>query len=292
MQTVVPDIRMARATIARVAIGQLALGPITVGELIAGDLRVGMRSGRVELQNLEVILEARLLLIWSIRIPLPWPFDDIVIAETTTDLGTVSLPFGFGSPAIPGLENIDLQIPELRAADLVTEADPITGLELSGVQAEGVQVFELTLPTAGFQFNGLALTGVNLNDVTAPAAAIRGVAARSVQSAPLQVPSLRLRGLDLPAAAANDVSSGPIELAVPGPPFQTPPLSLGVLGVQLRIEASARTRIAQMRLSDVQVGANARTIELRNVTIPYGAVEVTLSDLGLDVLEIPLVGVA
>jgi hypothetical protein len=60
----------------------------------------------------------------------------------------------------------------------------------------------------------------------------------------------------------------------------------------LRIEAGARTRVAQMRMSDLRVGASAGTVELRDVTVPFRADRLTLSDLGLEVLEIPLVGVA
>jgi hypothetical protein len=62
--------------------------------------------------------------------------------------------------------------------------------------------------------------------------------------------------------------------------------------VALRVEARARTRVAQMRLSGVQVGAIARAVEVRDVTVPFSAGQLTLSDLGLDVLEIPLLGVA
>lgn len=293
MQTVVPEVRIARAHVARVGIGRLDLGPIAVGELIATQVGAQIRSGRAELRDLHVTVRLRFRLVWSLRVPLPWPFDDIVITEQVSDLGSLDLPFAFGDAEIPGLRDIDLQIPQLRATDVVTEADPVTGVEVIGVQADGVRLLDLTLPVAGFQFAGLDLTAVNVNDVAVPAAGARTVAVQALRGAPIRLPVLRLRGLSLPAAAAGDVGSGPIDLTVNrSDPFETPTLPLGVLRVALRVEAGARTRVAQMRLSDMQVGASARTVEVRDVTVPFSAGQLTLSDLGLDVLEIPLLGVA
>jgi hypothetical protein len=292
MQTVVPEVRAARATVARVAIGQLTLGPINVGELVATDVRTTVRSGRAELRDVHVTVSLELQLVWSLVVPVPWPFPDFVIARTTSSLGTVSLPFSLPELEVPGLQDIDLVIPKLTAAGVVTQADPVTGVELAAVQATGVRVVDVALPTAGFQFAGLALTGVRLNDAAVPATAVRSVAVQSVQGAPARLPSLQLRNLDLPAALANDVVSGPIDVPLNAPDaFTTPNVDLGVLQVKLRVTASARTQVAQMQLTGVRVAASARTVELRDVTVPYGAVGLTLSDLGLDQLEIPLVGV-
>jgi len=297
MQTVVPEVAIDQATIARIGIGQLTLGQISVGELVAAGVRMGVHSGRAELSDVRVTVTLRFRLVWSVHIPLPWPFPDFTISETVTPLGSLTLPpFPFGDAEIPGLEDINLQIPQLLASGVVTEAEPITGLELTGVRANDVRVLDVTLPTGGFSFAGLSLTGANANDLSVPATAVRGVAVRQLTSSPIRLPSFRLRGLDLPAAAANDIGSGPIDLFIDrSDPFTIPtegPLDLEVLTVELEVEASARTEVAQMKLSGVQASASAETIELRNVTIPFGAVEVTLGDLGLDVIEIPLVGVA
>jgi hypothetical protein len=252
-----------------------------------------VHSGRAELRDVHVTVTLRLKLVWSIHVPLPWPFDDITIAESTTPLGSVSLPFPFGNAEINELRDINLLIPELLASGIVTDADPMSGLELAEVRADGIQVFDVNLPTAGFTLAGLALTAANVNNVSVPATTVHGVTIRSVQGPPVRVPSLRLSGLNLPAAAANDVASGPFALPLRrADPFETPRLDLGVLKVKLQVDASAFTRVAQMSLSGVTASASAQMIELRNVTVPYGAVDVTLSDLGLDVLEIPLVGVA
>ncbi|WP_448628518.1 hypothetical protein [Geodermatophilus sp. URMC 64] len=293
MQTVVPEARIDRAHVARVGIGRLELGPLSVGELIAGDVRMGIRSGRAELRGVRVTVQLRFSLLWSIRVPLPWPFDDIVITEQESSLGRMDLPFAFGDADIPSLQDIDLRIPRLSAAGVVTQADPVTGVELTDVQAEGVQLVDLTLPSAGFTFAGLALTAVNVNDVAVPAAGVRTVAVRQVRGAPARLPALRLRGLDLPAASAGDVGSGPIDLTVNrSQPLDTVPVPLGVLTAALRVRAGARTQVAQMRLSGVQAGASAGTVELRDVTVPFSAGQLTLADLGLDTLEIPLLGVA
>jgi hypothetical protein len=122
---------------------------------------------------------------------------------------------------------------------------------------------------------------------------VRGVVVRQVKGAPVTLPALRLRGLALPAAAANDITSGPLDLTVErSDPFTFPPRDLGILTVGLRVFASARMEVDQMRMSGVQASASAETIELQNVTLPYGAVELTLSDVGIQTIDIPLIGVA
>jgi hypothetical protein len=96
-----------------------------------------IRSGRAELGEVHVTVQLRFRLMWSLVIPLPWPFPDIVITEQVIDLGALELPFGFGDAEIPGLRDIDLQIPQLRATGVVTEVDPVTGVEVTDVQADG-----------------------------------------------------------------------------------------------------------------------------------------------------------
>jgi hypothetical protein len=293
MHTVVPEVTIARAHVARVGIGRLDLGPIAVGELIVGDVRVGLASGQVDLRGVRVTVGLTFTLLWSVKVPLPWPFDDITITEQESPLGSASVTFPSLDAEIPGLRNIDLQIPQLRAAGITTEADPVTGLELTGLQAEEIRLVDLALPTAGFQLAGLALTAVNVNDVAVPAAGVRTVTVRQVGGAPVSLPALRLRGLSLPGAAAGDVSSGPFDLDIrPADPFPIPGVDLGVLTAGLRVEATAHTEVDQMRMSGVQMSATAGTVEVRNVTVPFTAGQLTLSDLGLDVVEIPLLGVA
>ncbi len=295
MQTVIPDVTIARAGVARIGIGRLDVGPIAVGQLIASDVALELRSGRAELADVRVTVRLRFSLLWSLRVPLPWPFDDIVLAEREDALGSMRLPtFRFGDAEIPQLRDIDLRIPELRAPGIVVAADPVTGLEVTGVQAQEIHVADLTLPTAGFSLGGgLGLTALNVNDVSVPAAGAGSVAIREVEGAPVRLPAASLRDLVLPAASAGNVGSGPIDLSIDrSDPFDTPSVPLPFIRVALRVRASARTQVAQMRLTGLQAGASVGSVEVRDVTVPFRAGELTLSDLGLDVLEIPMVEVA
>lgn len=295
MQTTIPEVTAARADVARIAIGQLRVGPIDVGRLVVTNARFGVHAGQAQLRDVHLTMSLDFRLVWSIVIPLPWPFDDITIVERTTPLGTLAIPFPFGDATVPGLQDITLDIPQLVANDVTTAVDPLTGLQLTDVAAQGFRAFDIALPTAGFGLAGLGLTGVKVNQVDVPGVSVSGASVRQVDGAPVAVPAVRLRGLALPAASANDIASGPLDLTVDrDDPFSIPPggsLNLGILRVGLRVFASARMEVARMQLSNVQASASAETIELQDVTVPYGAVEVTLSDLGISTIDVPLIGV-
>ncbi len=81
---------------------------------------------------------------------------------------------------------------------------------------------------------------------------------------------------------------------VPQVQFRVPPspLDLGVLTVQLKISPSASAHVNRLLLTGVKASANVGTIEVRDVTLPYEALNLTLSDLGIETIEIPTIGVA
>ena len=292
MHANIPNVDIAHAAIATIEVGRLSLGQITVGHLTVSDTAFGISSGRALLSDVTITMRLDFQLEWSVVIPLPWPFDDFVLTTQTSDLGGVELPFPFGDAEITGLSNINLLIPSLTADNLTTSADPVDGLRINQVGADGVHVSDIVLPTQGFTLMGLGLAGIRVDQVAVPAATVAGAAVEHIGGAPISLPSLRLRGLALPDAAANDITSGALDLPVRRvDPYETPTIPLGVLTVKLRVFASARMHAAAMKMTGVHAHATVGTVELRDVSVPFDAVNLTLSDLGVDTISIPLIGV-
>jgi hypothetical protein len=292
MHASVPSAEIAHAGIASIDVGRLSLGQISIGHLTVTNAAVGITAGQALLRDVTVTVRLDFQLVWSLRVPLPWPFDDIVISERTSNLGGVELPVPFGDAEIPGLNDINLIIPSITADNVTTTADPVDTLRIDDVAAEGIQVTDITLPTAGFTLTGLGLNGIEVDRVAVPAAGVGGATVQHVRGAPISLPSLQLHNLGLPEAAVNDITSGTLNIPLRRvAPYNGPTIPLGILHVQLRVLASARTRVGQMQMTGVRTHANVGTVELRNVTVPFDVVNLTLSNLGLDTISIPLIGV-
>lgn len=295
MQTTIPEVTAERARVARLSVGQVQVGPIRIGQLLVTGAAVHIHAGQARMQGVHVTTRLEFRLVWSVQIPMPWPFDDIKISETTTPLGTLALPLPFGEADVPGLQDIELDVPQLVASGATVAADPLVGVQLTDVTAEAVRALDLRLPTAGFQLSGLGLTGMDVTSVGVPALTLGGVSVGRVSGTALALPALRLRDLALPAAAADDITSGAIELTVDRTePFAVPPspLDLGILTVGLRVFASADMHVDRMTLSGVRASATAQAVELRDVVLPYAALDVTLADLGVDTVAVPQIAVA
>lgn len=295
MKATVPNLRAARVSVGHVAVGQVAVGPISIGQLVLRDTKMAINSGQALMQGMRMTIKLKFVLSWRVQIPLPWPFDDIDVGGDDANLGAAQLTFAFPDTSIPSLTNINLTLPQITGANVTTTADPITGLALSSVVAENIAATTVSLPTAGFTLSGLGLGSAGIDGLGVPSTRIAGASVGRVKGAPLKLGALVLRGLALPSAAANNISSGPMDLPfVPQVQFRVPPspLDLGVLTVQLKISPSASAHVNRLLLTGVKASANVGTIEVRDVTLPYEALNLTLSDLGIETIEIPTIGVA
>ncbi len=190
MQTTIPEVTVDRANVGTTRDRPALNRSISVGRLLVTNAKFGILAGQARLRDVHVTVGMRFELVWSLQIPLPWPFDDITIAETTTPLGTLAVPFAFGDADVPGLQNINLNIPQFGCGGGHDDRGPGYWLQLTGVVAEGVRAFDIALPTARFGLAGLGLTGVSINQVGVPAMGVRGVVVRQVKGAPVTLPAL------------------------------------------------------------------------------------------------------
>jgi hypothetical protein len=291
MKATIPSVSVAKAGVGHLAVGKVAIGPITVGQLILRNAALGISAGQAQLHGVRVTVSLHFDVIWHVHVGLPWPLPDIDIGGTDS-LGTASIPFGFGDAEIPSLHNINLTIPQMTGANVHTTADPITNLRLDNVAADDIQAAGVTAPVAGFTLSGFGLSTLAIDGAGIPAASVATAKIGHVHGDPLALGALTLRGLTLPNAAASNISSAALDIPVTRPPFELGPLPLGLLTVGVRITPSALMHVDRMELSGVQANASVGAIELHDVTLPYDALNITLSDIGIQTLTIPTIGVA
>lgn len=290
MDARVPDAVVARVDVGRIDVGQVSLGDIVVGQLRVDDARVNIRSGQALLRDVRVRMRLEFSIDWWIGIDL-W-FDDFSDSGTATFRPLV-IPLSLGDWEIPGLRDINLDIAALTGTNVQTSADPIGNLQLNGLAADDVRATDVLLPTAGLTLAGLGLTSLSVADVAVPAARIGGATVGQVGGAPLTLPSLRLRGLTLPSAAAGDIRSGALDI-----PLQRreriplePSVNLGFLRLAPFVRPSAATQVSQMQLTGVRASVAAGRVELGNVTVPYELHNLTLADIGVHTIDVPTITV-
>jgi hypothetical protein len=285
MDARVPEAVVARVDVGRIDVGQVSLGDIVVGQLRVDNTRVNIRSGQVLLRDVVVTVGLEIILEWWVD----YFFDD----ESGTqelEIRTVAIPLGDWE--IPGLQDINLDIAALTGSNVQTSADPISNLQVNGLAAEDVRATGVVLPTAGFMLTGLDLTSLTLADVDVPAARVGGATVGRVRGTPLTLPSLRLRGLTLPSAAAGDIRSGALDI-----PLQREQriylggIDLEIAGVDVFARPTAGTQVSRMELTGVQASLSAGMVELGNVTVPYEVHNLTLADLGVHTIDVPTITV-
>ena len=291
MKATVPNLHAARASVAHLSVGQVAIGPISIGQLVVRDAQLGITSGSAELIGVSVRLELRFNLKWEVHVPLPWPFDDINIGDTTF-LGSITIPFGFGDGTVPQLNNINLNVPQLVASNTTATADPVTALQADALVAETISASNVTAPVAGVTVSGLGLGSAAVDGLGVPAASIAGATVARVHGTPLSLGALVLHGLALPAAAANDITSGPMDIPLTRPDFTLPTADLGIIRVTLTVTPKATAHIDKLFLTGVNAHANIGAVEVHNLSLPYDALNITLADIGIETIDIPTIGVA
>jgi hypothetical protein len=286
MDARVPQAGIAKVDVGRIDVGRVSLGDIVVGTLRVDGARVDIRSGQALLRDVVVTMQLELSLDWFIDLAL---FGD----SGTEQLDIVTIPFALGDWEIPGLRDIGLDIASLTGSGVRAGADPITGLRLDGLVAEDVRATDVLLPTAGFTLTGLDLTSLTVADVTVPAVRVGGASVATVRGAPLTLPSFRLRGLSLPAAAAGDVRSGVLDIPLRRRErISLGGFSLGFVGVEVFARPAAATHVERMELTGVRASASAGLVELADVTLPYEVHGLTLADLGVHAIDVPTITVA
>jgi hypothetical protein len=291
LQVTVPALDVTQANLNAIDIGQVAIGPITVGDLVLSNTDFSMAANKVVLQSVSVSMSIHFLLEWDIHIGMPDWIPDINIGDTF-DLGFLNIPaINIGDVTIPGVTNIQLHIPTLLAQNMSVAANPMS-LHLNNATADTIHAANLALPVAGFTIAGLSLNSVQGSTISVPDAKLDSAHIGHLHGAPISVPTFQLNTLNLPSAQIPQVtSSAPLDVPANLTDF---PIGFdgGLLKIVLHVIPSVRMHVDHLDISDATASATVGQVVLHNVTLPYDVLNLTLSQVGITNVGIPLFNVS
>jgi hypothetical protein len=290
MQGKIPQLSVNKADIQSISIGELGLGPISIGSLMLNNIDFTLNAAQALFHNLTVTVTLHLSLDWHIHIGLPDGIPDIDVGDTY-DLGAPSFSLPVGDITVPGLTNLEFNIPTVNAQNLSVNASPLV-VQLNNVSATDVHASDAVLPTAGFTLTGLALTSLAASGIGVPGATVAQATVGELKGDPLRIPALNLGGLQLPSVQIPSISST-IPLNIPAN-LQGPDVGFdaGILRIMLHIRPSVLSHIENVTITGGNASASVGQVVVHDVTLPYDAHNLTLSRIGIDTVSIPSVTIA
>ena len=285
MQVKVPQLAVGQAGVQTVSVGHLGIGPVTVGSLAINNAGVTLASGHGVMQNVQAMVTLKLSVEWHIHVGLPDGIPDIDVGDTY-DLGSLSVSLPAGDIELPALSNLKFDIPALAAQNLAVNADPLS-LQVTGVAADTIQARDLALPRDGFTISGLSVGSLSAAGLGVPAASVAQATVGHLHGDPVQLAAVSLSGLQLPAVQIPSISST-IPLTIPanlesvGAGFDA-----GLLRMIVHIQPSVLIGVQHLQITNANASATVGQLVLKNVTLPFDALNITLSEIGIDTIEIP-----
>ncbi|WP_425258301.1 hypothetical protein ACPOLB_22635 [Rubrivivax sp. RP6-9] len=290
MKMSVPAASIGQASVQQVQVGEVRIGPVHVGTLRLNDLQLQAGSGVAQLRNVRVVLAMAFALDWQVGIVIdaPWPLPDVDFTEKgTMNLGTMQLAIGFGNLTLPGLADLQLDIPKLVVPDVTAVVGALKQLSLGAVLAERIQAQGVVAPGGGLQLDGLGLGGVAVQGLQVPAASLAGVRIGRVAGGGLPLKSVTMPGFALPQVQLPRVSCSDVG-AIANPVVTTMPTAdVGLLQATLKVTTTAAFHVDELRIDGVRASTSIGEIALQDVELPYEVLDLTLSQLGIDRIEIP-----
>jgi hypothetical protein len=278
----VPSFVSASGRAASIRIGEISLGEANIDHVDVSGVETRFSTGKIFLDDARAIVEIKVVLHWWWHV---WPFSD----SGNFTLGTVDIPFPIGDVAIPALNDIRLEVQSARLDKVRTTVQPVIDLDLGGGTFENLRLADTLLPSAGFGLGGLGLGAVRLNDVAVPSVSAASLdLGRFAPTGPLVLPSLRVQGIELPAASAPRIESeGSIFVPnVEASPWVSNDFGFGPAGVNVRLEPKFHMSIERMVIQNLRASASVETLQVQNVSAPVALRDVRLDGLQLERLTI------
>jgi hypothetical protein len=290
----VPQLQAEQANLSHISIGQLSIGPLNVGQLVLTNVAFSMPSCKATLKDIRVTLTVAIGITWRVGLSIDLGFVSIPLgpgAGNTINLDefTIPVPDPFPDITIP-LTNITLSVPSLAAQTILVSADPLSDFGLSNAHLEGVETSNIKLPSGGFTLAGLALTSVDGSAVTVPAASIDEARVGHLSGDAVRISAFALHDLNLQAAQFSEaIVSADVSIPLPLLIKNIEPVGVGPISLGLSLKPTLNMEVKTLEISGADVSARG-TIDrmvLNDVAIPYAALNLTLSQLGIDTLQVP-----
>ena len=108
-----------------------------------------------------------------------------------------------------------------------------------------------------------------------------------VHGDPAKIPAFTLNNVQLPAAQIPSITST-IPLSIPADlETVSAGFDAGVLRVAIHIQPSVLFHVERLQITNASASATVGQVVLHNVTLPFDALNITLSQIGIDTIEIP-----
>ena len=289
MKATIPQTQIARVSVQQVEIGELSAGPLAIGRLVLDDLNFGLSTGTVRLQNLRVAVTVRMTLEWWVGVHIDWIGD--FGWSGTIDFGTQSATVPLGNVAVPGLQSLSVDVGSLSVNNVRAVIGAIRNLRLGALVAEQVQANNVEVPAAGFQLAGLALANAQISGVGVPRASASDSTVGHVHGGALPLSGLTIPNFALPSMSLGQLSSDALDVGATSNPYVFS-ADAGVVRVSLSVTPGAHMQADELRLTNVRATATVGQIELQNVLLPYDVLDVKLSQLGIETIDVPKIEVS
>jgi hypothetical protein len=280
----IQEVSIARVGVSQIDVGQLSVGPLSVGSLVLETTHVDVSTGSAQFRNLRVTISLRMTIDWevSITIPLAGTFG----FDGTIDLGTPSITVPLGDVSLPGLQSLSLDLPSLTVENLAAAVGPIRDLRLGALVAENIRARGVVAPVPDFQLLGLGLGRVAVEGLSVPAASAADATVGSIRGGSVPLGTVTIPNLALPQAALGDLTSQAVDVGATSNPIAFV-ADAGVLKLTLTLTPAARIRTDELRISGVRSSATIREVRLTDVVLPFEVLNLTLSQIGIDTIQVP-----
>lgn len=289
MKSAIAETRIGRVTVGKIDIGELDAGPIAIGRLQLDSMHVGLQTGTARLRNLSVQLKLELEMDWSVGVDIPmvghfgW--------DGTIDLGVQTIPIPLGNVTVPGLQNMSLDLATARVTNLSAAIGAIRNLHLGALVAEQIRAVGIEAPVPDFQLVGLGLDSATLRGITVPGAALSESRVAHVHGQALPLGTVTIPNVAMPSASVGNISSEAIDASATANPLVLE-ADAGVLSISLKVTPTASMSADELRLSNVRATTSIGSISLQDVVLPYDVLDIKLSQIGIETIEVPAVEVS
>jgi len=288
VQASVPELAAARLSVQSIDIGQLSAGPISVGRLVLDDLSVDVSTGAAAFRALRVTVDLAMSLEWRVQVKVPvvgsWDWDG------TIDLGAHSCTVEIGDLSLPGLAAFTLDLAGLTVDGVAVQVAPLQGLTLGPLVADVLAVSDVLAPTGGFTLSGLGIGRLAIDGAGLPGLTASSATAGHVTGQGLPLGDVTLGPFSLPQADVDDIMGTGLDAAGTSAPYLFT-CDVGVLDVTLRVTPGARLQADELRLSGVRTSASVGSLLLHDVQLPYDLLDLRLTQLGVETIELPKIEV-
>lgn len=284
----IQSVKLASADASTLKIDEVDIGDASVERVSLANIRTLVNTGRLTMNNVRTLMSMRIRVRWEVRIWGPNP------SGSFTFTVPFDIPFNVGDLEIPGLDDLDIQVPSGVAEDTTASVQPIANLTFNGGRVDNIEIADIRLPVNGYGLAGVGFDSFTLSHVGVPDASIGKVTIGSlIPNGLLTLPSAEISNIGIGNVSVPSVTSNrPVtvsDITATPPPFRL--IDLWILFVDIQLLPVMTMSVDGVTLDDMEATSTISSITLENMRFPLQVKGMELSDIsvtGLRANEISL----